>query len=76
MAKPGKIQKSEFVDADAEDELDISEEDYGFLIDKQGNLKTMFLPDEAQKEFPASVKRILKIFKITDVDQLEATTLH
>ena len=59
---------------DMADELDIDDEDYGFIIGPDGTLKMIFMPDESDMptgKIPATVKKILKIFKIQDAEQLE-----
>jgi hypothetical protein len=55
-----------------EDELEIDDEyedgDYGFILGADGELKSMFAPDEFFLEPPAKVKRILKILGIKDIN--------
>jgi len=78
MAKLTKAEVQEMA-ADVEDgEIDIDDEDYGFLIDRDGNLKTMFLPHDiaSDTEIPATVRKIMKIFKIQDIEQIDAGMLH
>lgn len=63
---------------DVADSLDIDDEDYGFVIGSDGALKMVFMPDAGPNgEVPASVKKILKIFKIHDAERLETNgVLH
>ena len=44
---------------------EIEEEDYIFVIDSEGNLKSYALPEhlECEEEMPESIKKIMKIFK-------------
>jgi hypothetical protein len=55
-----------------EDELEIDDEyedgDYGFILGSDGELKSMFAPDEFFLEPPPKVKRILKILGIKDIN--------
>ena len=59
-----------------EDDDDFSDTDYGFIIDANGELKTMMLPEELMNNPPSSIKKILKIFGIKDIHQFEPRTLH
>ncbi len=57
---------------------EISDEDYGFIFDADGNLKSVFLPDSVL-EVPETIQAILDIFGIDDIDQLEygnSKTIH
>ena len=58
-----------------DDDDDFSDTDYGFIIDADGELKTMMLP-ELMNNPPSSIKKILKIFGIKDIHQFEPRTLH
>ena len=57
-------------------DTDISDEDYGFILDANGNLKSIFLPEDIPFKQPKNVQRILKIFGITDADQLDGGSIH
>lgn len=59
-----------------DDDDDFSDTDYGFIIDANGELKTMMLPEELMDNPPSSIKKILKIFGIKDIHQFEPRTLH
>ena len=59
-----------------DDDDDFSDTDYGFIIDANGDLKTMMLPEELMDNPPSSIKKILKIFGIKDIHQFEPRTLH
>lgn len=73
-----KLTKAEVEEMVEDDEFDADDGDYGFLIDREGNLKTMFCPDDITRDtkIPSSIKRIMKIFKIHDIDQLDGGMLH
>ena len=53
-------QEDEAVDGEDDDD-DFSDTDYGFIIDANGELKTMMLPEELMNNPPSSIKKILKI---------------
>ena len=72
MAKKSNREIEQEIESIAE-ELDIDNEDYCFIIGPLGELKMVFMPDEdVNDKLPATVKRILKIFKIQDPDQLNS----
>jgi hypothetical protein len=60
-----------------DDELDeydeITDEDYGFVIGPDGELKSLFLPVEYTGEMPDSVRKIFKILGISDLDDVAGT---
>ena len=43
---------------------DISNEDYGFILDSNGELKSIFLPEHVPFKAPKTVNKILRIFGI------------
>lgn len=59
-----------------DDDDDFNDGDYGFIIDANGDLKTMMLPEELMDNPPSSIKKILRIFGIKDIHQFEPRTLH
>ena len=65
----------ELEDTTEDDFLDsIGEQDYVFILDKDGELKTVLLPDEFEDtHVPESVQKILKTLGI---DRLQSHTLH
>ena len=63
-------------EVDDEDHDDFNDSDYGFIIDANGSLKTMMLPEDLMEEPPPRIKKILKIFGIKDIHQFEPRTLH
>jgi hypothetical protein len=72
MSKNNK-QKVEEVSDDYDD---FNDTDYGFIIKSNGTLKTMMLPEELMEDPPLEIKKILKIFGIKNIHQLEPRTLH
>lgn len=63
---------------DDKTEFVISDDDFGFLIDSEGNLKTVFGPDELFDAPPESVQRILDIFGVDSADLImrAGSTIH
>jgi hypothetical protein len=58
-------------------DTEISDEDYGFILGPDGNLKSVFLPETLPFKTPKNIAKILKMFGITDPEQLnDNTTLH
>jgi hypothetical protein len=53
---------------------DISDEDYGFILDREGNLKSVFLPDDTG-QIPDKVLEILELFDIDSVESLANPTV-
>ena len=50
---------------------EISDDDYGFIVGPDGELKSVFTPVTPQLETPENVLKILKIFGINDPDQID-----
>jgi hypothetical protein len=59
-------------------EFNIDENDFGFLIDGEGNLKTVFGPNDLFGEPPEAVQKILDMFGVTSAELAlrSGTTLH
>ena len=62
-----KTEKNEVHGVDDYDE--ISDEDYGFVVGPDGELKAVFLPVEYTPEMPDTVREVFKIFGIQDTDE-------
>ena len=73
MADPTKEENFEEIDTDSDD---FEDGDYGFIIGPNGELKSMMLPEDLMEDPPPEVRKILKIFGIKNVHQLEPRTLH
>jgi hypothetical protein len=58
------------------DYQDIEDDDYGFIIGPDGELKSLFMPEALPFKTPKNVQKILKLFGITDPHQLNDNTLH
>lgn len=67
-------------DLDVQDifDTDIDDDDFGFIVGPDGELKSVFLPDNLPFKTPKNVSKILKLFGIADPAQLESgsDTLH
>lgn len=56
---------------------DIADNDYVFVLNEDGELKSILLPDHVPMNVPKNIQKILKLFKIYDVDDLgKDATLH
>ena len=51
---------------------EITSEDYGFILDGNGDLKSVFLPDSVPFRAPKNVNKILKIFGVVDVQRFDS----
>lgn len=66
--------QEEHIDEDVDEEYD--EDDYGFIISANGDLKSIMFPENLMEEPPQEIKRILKIFGIKNIHDLGNNTLH
>mgnify|MGYP003705123539 CR=1 FL=1 len=58
-------------------ETEISDEDYGFIFGPDGELKSVFLPENIPFQTPENIAKILELFGISDLEQIDnPTTLH
>lgn len=59
-------------------EFDIADDDFGFLIDSEGNLKTVFGTDALYESPPENVQRILDMFGVNSSDLVarSGVTIH
>jgi hypothetical protein len=73
MTRPSN---NEIEDIEEHDFLDsIEEEDFVLILDSNGNLKTMLLPETLMKNIPENLIQILKVLGI-DHHNLESRTIH
>lgn len=63
----------ETLDLDSEE---FGDGDYGFIINSHGELKSLLLPEDLMEMPPLQVRKILKIFGIKNIHELEPRTLH
>ena len=59
-------------------ETEICDDDYGFIIAADGSLKSVFLPSTIPFRAPKNIERILKVFGIRDISQVDTgdDTIH
>ena len=66
---------NEIAEAMAEEAL--ADEDYCFILDSAGNLKTIMLPDDVPFELPENVTKMLTMLGISDPENISGNaTLH
>lgn len=59
-----------------DEEDDFLEGDYGFIIGPDGELKSMMFPEDLMEEPPKTIRKILKIFGIANLNDMIDPTLH
>lgn len=75
MSKRIDIIDEEMQELDMYDQ-EIEDSDFGLVISKNGELKSLFLPED-EIEIPREVRIILDLFGVTDVaDVLQYHTIH
>lgn len=63
-----ELTEEEFIDC-------IGDTDYIFIVTKDGNLKSILIPEEMENtEMPNNVKQVMEIFELDDLTQ--PRTLH
>lgn len=50
--------------------------DFGFIIGEDGDLKSVMLPEKLMDDPPIEVQMILKIFGISNIDDIESKSIH
>ena len=73
MSKAEQNQELEMSDVY---DTEITDDDYGFIIGPDGELKFAFVPEVLPWKPPKNIAKILKMFGIQDAEQLDDTTLH
>lgn len=64
----------EVPELDIDDIDDIEDDDYGFILDRNGNLKSVFLPENTD-DIPDKVLEILELFEIDSIESLANPTV-
>jgi len=72
---PKEVEEHIDIEVDEED-LDFDDGDYGFIIDSEGNLKHMMIPETLMEDPPKEILKILKIFGIKNLHTFDDRTLH
>ena len=68
-------------DIEIEDELDdsvlneIAADDYGFIFDTEGNLKTVLMPED-YNEIPEKIIQLFKLIGVEDIEEIHARIGH
>jgi len=57
-------------------DLDDEDDDFGFIISSDGELKSMMIPEELMADPPPEIEKILNIFGIKNIHILDGRTLH
>jgi hypothetical protein len=57
-------------------DLDDEDDDFGFIISADGELKSMMIPEELMDNPPPEIEKILNIFGIKNIHTLDNRTLH
>jgi len=73
---PNNIQEPQIEIEDFEDDEDFNPNDFGFIISETGELKSVMYPENLMEEPPEEIKKILQIFGIDDITEIEHRTLH
>lgn len=56
---------------------EITDDDYGFIFGPDGELKSVFLPDNIPFKTPKNIQKLLKLFGINDLENIDNNqTLH
>jgi hypothetical protein len=72
-----KISAQEEFDVNDIYDTEIGDEDYGFIVGPDGELKSVFTPEKPPFVTPESVLRILEMFGINDIDGIDdVPTIH
>lgn len=74
MSKP--TTQLEELSYDDQYETDIGDDDYGFIVGPDGELKSLFMPDCRPFKTPKNIQKIFKLFNLGDPGQLDDPTLH
>ena len=57
-------------------DLDDEDDDFGFIISSEGELKSVMIPEELMEDPPPQIKKILNIFGIKNIHTIDNRTLH
>jgi hypothetical protein len=58
------------------EDFEVSDDDFEFIIGPDGNLKSLSLPKHYMSDPPEEVSLILKLYGITDINEMIVRTLH
>ena len=74
MSKP-TLQLEE-LSYDDQYDTNIDDDDYGFIVGPDGELKSLFIPEHRPFKTPKNIQKIFKMFNLGDPGQLDDPTLH
>jgi hypothetical protein len=58
------------------DEEEHSIDDFEFIIDANGDLKSMVIPEHLMNDPPEEIQLIMRLYGIEDLNMLDNRTLH
>jgi hypothetical protein len=64
------------VEIEFDESEDFDNNDFAFVIDQDGNLKTFMMPEHMMTDPPEEVSAILEMFGIDDIHTLTQRLLH
>ena len=70
------LDKNEQDDFEDLDDDDIEESDYVFVLNSEGELKTLIFPEDLMEDPPREVQKILKLLGVKNIHLMEPRTLH
>lgn len=74
MSRNSTLEAPQIEEYEEEDEF--SQDDFGFIIGPDGELKSVMYPEHLMEEPPEEIRMILQLFGIDDINTLENRTLH
>lgn len=70
------LDKNENEDFEDIDDDDIEETDYVFVLNSDGELKTLIFPEDLMEDPPREVQKILRLLGVKNIHLMEPRTLH
>jgi len=73
---PNETQVANLEIEEIEEDDDFCKDDYGFVLGPNGELKSIMFPENLMSEPPEEVTKILSLFGIDSIHELENRVLH
>lgn len=73
---PNETQVANLEIEEIEEDDDFCKDDYGFVLGPNGELKSFMMPENLMSEPPEEVTKILSLFGIDSIYELENRVLH
>jgi hypothetical protein len=73
---PNNIEINSLEVEEFDDSEEFSQDDFGFILGPDGNLKSFVVPKHLMEDPPEEVLLILKLFGIDDIHDLGNQTVH